>query len=153
MLIRETREALLRMLAREGRAPSATAVPSPEAFLGIFREFAAIAVEDAGSLDQDGDGVLAQFGTYTFRGAPEFSVDMTRQFMEGDDPDAPMWQLNCTFHWQPTTQTDELGHGNVWSFGKPLSEFFDEARALPGWAWALDAPAQPTDLEITLEEV
>ena len=78
---------------------------------------------------------------------------MTRQFLEVGELDAPMWQLQCTFHWEPTAETAELGRDNVWSFGKTLEQFVDEARALPGWAWALHTPAPPTDLAIILDHV
>jgi hypothetical protein len=64
-----------------------------------------------------------------------------------------MWQLRCTFHWTPSAETDGFADGVLWSFGTPLYEFFAEAAALPGWAWALAGVQAPRDLEITLGEV
>ena len=153
MLIRESRDVLLGLLAEEGIRCGLVDVPTPETFLSVFLRFAAITVDDAGSVEEDGDGLLAQFGTYSFRGRREFSADLTRQLIAGDHPDATMWQLSCTFHWQPTPRTDELGSGQLWSFGKSTARFLDEVRALPGWAWALATPARPAELAISLERV
>jgi hypothetical protein len=90
------------------------------------------------------------------RGPREFSVDLTRQLTErvgADNLDAPVWQLSCTLHWAPSTETDLLASGHLWSFDTTLDEFFDAAVALPGWAWALGGRRTPRDLEISLEEV
>lgn len=64
-----------------------------------------------------------------------------------------MWQLSCTLYWAPSADTELLGSGHLWSFGKTLDEFFTEAFALPGWAWALDHSETPRDLEIALSQV
>jgi hypothetical protein len=118
-----------------------------------FRRFAALPVDDAKPPEDDGDGVVAQFGTYDFRGQREFSADLTRQVVEVGGEDAPMWQLSCTFYWPPSTATDGLASGHLWSFGKTLDEFFDEAVALPGWAWALNGTQEPRDIVITLDQI
>lgn len=46
-----------------------------------------------------------------------------------------------------------LSFGNLWSFGMALDEFFAEAVAVHGWAWALGSSKAPRGLVITLEEV
>lgn len=38
-------------------------------------------------------------------------------------------------------------------FRQDLDEFFTEASALGGWAWALDGAQAPRSLAITLDEV
>lgn len=153
MRIGETRTCLLSMLAEAGIAPGVVGVDCISTVVAIFRNFATISVEDAVPASEDGDGVLAQFGTYDFRGRREFSTDLTRQFIEVGDEDAPMWQLSCAFHWESNAATDSLSSGNLWSFGTPLERFFDEALALPGWAWALASPPSPRDLTIVLDQV
>ena len=118
-----------------------------------FRRFAVVPVEGAAPPEDDGDGVLAQFGTFDVRGQREFLADLTRQFTGTGDADAPTWQLSCTLYWTPNAETEVLASGHVWSFGKTFHEFFTEAVALPGWAWALAGRQAPRDLAITLEEV
>lgn len=152
MRINETTTCLLSMLADAGIAPGTVRAGRIGTVVAIFREFAAISVEDAAPAEDDGDGVLAQFGTTDVHGRREFSTDLTRQFIEIGD-DAPMWQLSCAFHWESTPATDSLGSGDVWSFGTPLETFFDEALTLPGWAWALASPPSPRDLTIVLDQV
>jgi hypothetical protein len=46
-----------------------------------------------------------------------------------------------------------LASGSLWSFGRSLDEFFDDAVALPGWAWALNTSGRPAGLAIVLSEV
>lgn len=145
----------LAMVADAGVDPAEVTAADVRTVVDVFRVFAMIAVDDAAPVAEDGDGVLAQFGTFSFRGSQEFSTDLNRQFIEPrDEPrdgDAQLGQLGCTFHWEPNPHTKELGSGKLWSFGKGLDDFFAEAMALPGWAWALTAPTAPKDLEITME--
>jgi hypothetical protein len=88
---------------------------NPEAVVKTFQSFAAIPVSDCAPIDEDGDGVLAQFGTYGLRGTQEFSVDLSRQLIEAGD-DGPTWQLSCTLYWDSTPDTTALGSGSLWSF-------------------------------------
>ncbi|MBT2534163.1 hypothetical protein J7E83_18945 [Arthrobacter sp. ISL-48] len=152
MLIRDSRAQLEQMLAitRAGELRSAL---NPGTVMEVFKRFAAIPANDCAPIDEDGDGVLAQFGTCGFRGTQEFNVDLTRQFIEAGEVDAPMWHLSCTFYWDPTPDTVALGSGSMWSFDSALEEFFKNAALLPGWEWAMGADEQPKSLEITLGKV
>lgn len=151
MLISEAKSLLTSMLdhagVRPGKAGGAVLATGE-----VFRRFAAVPVDDAAPSDDDGDGVLAQFGTFDFCGVPEFSADLTRQFIKADD-EGVMWQLRCAFHWTPSAETEALGSGDLWSFGIPLDDFFAEAVALPGWAWALAGVQVPRHLTIELEQI
>ena len=153
MLIRAAKAVLASMLDDSGVNPSAVTAADVRTTFEVFRRFAAIPADDAAPLEEDGDAVLAQFGTYDFRGQREFSADLTRQFLEAGDEDPPMWQLSCTLHWAPNAETEAVGSGHLWSFGKTLDEFFAEAVVLPGWAWALDGVQAPQDLAIILDGV
>lgn len=152
MLISESKPLLTSMLDHAGCRPGRAAAADVLTTVGVFRRFAAVPADDAAPADEDGDGVLAQFGTFDFNGVPEFSADLTRQFIEVDDEDV-MWQLRCTFHWSPSAATEALGSGDLWSFGMPLDDFFDEALALPGWAWALAGVQAPQHLTIEFEQI
>jgi hypothetical protein len=153
MLIRDSRACLVEMLADGGVTPGAVTGAGAPALVEVYRRFAAIPADDSVPADQDGDGILAQFGTHDFRGAREFSADFTRQFIGPAEEDAPMWQLSCTLYWDSSPQTDALGSGCLRSFGMAPAAFFAEAVALPGWAWALDGSPAPRALEVTLELV
>jgi hypothetical protein len=153
VLIRATKAVLVSMLDDVGANRSAPTATDVRAVVETFRRFAALPAEDAAPPQEDGDGVLAQFGTYDLRGQDEFSVDLTRQFAEGRAEDAATWQLSCTFYWSASAATDVLASGQLWSFGRPLDLFFDEAVALPGWAWALEGVRNPRSLVIVLDEI
>lgn len=151
MLIREAKDRLEQMLA-EIEAGERSGTLNPRAVVKAFRSFTAIPVSDCAPIDEDGDGVLAQFGTYGFRGTQEFSVDFSRQFIEAGD-DGPIWQLSCTLYWDPTPDTTALGNGSLWSFDTSPEEFFRSAVLLPGWKWALGTSHRPNSLDITLDQV
>jgi hypothetical protein len=119
----------------------------------VVRRFATIPVDDGAPVEDDADGMLAQFGSFNFRGTPEFSADLTRQLIEAGDEDAPIWQLQCTFYCDRTPATDALADATLWSFGVSIDEFFTQAITLPGWAYALDGSHAPRELAVTLEEV
>ena len=82
--------------------------------------------EDAAMPEDDGDAILAQFGTHDFRGHREFSADLTRQFAEADGDPAPMWQLSCTLYWAPSPVTEVLASGHLWSFGQTLDAWLSD---------------------------
>ena len=137
MLIEDSEGNLLAMLAEVGVTPGRLDTDQLRAVVDVFRRFVLIPVEDAAPVDDDGDGALAQSGTFKFRGSREFEADLTRQFVEVAEQDPEMWQLSCTLRWHPTEETDALLSGNVWSFDKSWDQFFAEAMELPGWDWAL----------------
>jgi hypothetical protein len=99
MLIRETREIMVSMLNDAGVTLNMVTALDVRTTVEVLRRFAAIPVDGVAPAEEDGDGVLAQFGTSDFRGQREFWADLTRQFVEAGDEDAPMWQLSCTFRW------------------------------------------------------
>ncbi|WP_433219710.1 hypothetical protein ACQP00_15965 [Dactylosporangium sp. CS-047395] len=152
MMIRAAAEVLTAMLAEAGVGPGAVAAADVPTIVEVFRRFAGVPVEDAAPIEEDGDGVLAEYGTFGFRGRDEFCAVLTRQCIEPGD-DQVIWQLHCTLHWAPSAATEGLGSGQLWSFDTSLDEFFAEAVALPGWAWAITSPVAPLDLEIAFGEV
>ncbi|GAA0454962.1 hypothetical protein Aca07nite_68640 [Actinoplanes capillaceus] len=152
MLIRATKAVLASMLEEAGVGSRAIITANVRATVETFRQFAMLPTEDAAPLEEDGDAVLAEFGTYGFRGGREFSAGLTRQFAEVGDEGA-MWQVGCTFYWAPQAATDILASGHLWSFGRALDDFFDELGDLPGWAWALGGGQAPSELVIALDRI
>jgi hypothetical protein len=152
VLIRESQARLDELLRRSGLSSEAVRASDIGTLVDTFQRFCAEAVTDVAPPDEDGDGVLAQFGTRTFDSAQLFVVDLTRQFIEPRE-DAEIWQLSCALLWQPTPRTNTVGSGDLWSFGWPLDQFFETARTLPGFAWALATERDPERLAISLEHV
>lgn len=120
--------------------------------LDVIRDFSRVPVAGLAPRDEDGDGVLAQFGTYDFGGPERFRVDLTRQFIKrGEDP--PIWQLSCTLEWSPSPETNAIGSGELWSFGLDLEDFFSEVVRLEGFQWAMTTPRPPQSITLDLGRV
>lgn len=149
MRIAESERCLLEILNQRGDVPTSRQAGT---LLNVFMRFARIPTEDAAPAEEDGDGILAQFGTYDFRGPQEFQVDLTRQFIE-PGADGEGWQLRCAMFWPVTSETDALGSGELWSFGLDLDDFFAQVRFLPGWAWALRPEATVPDFEVCFDQI
>jgi hypothetical protein len=118
----------------------------------VFAQFAAEPVEDC---EQDGDLLLAQFGTCAWDDAEDFELDLTRQFsfVDASGEYDHMAQLNCTFVFEATDELHGAGSGSVWSGSKPLAEFFAEALALPGFALVDQRRLAPARLHISYSDV
>jgi len=74
--------------------------------------------DDAEPVDEDGDGILIQWGTHAFTAPPTFQFDVTRQFITeaADEPDEnEIWQLHLTLHY-PANEATEFANGEVWHF-------------------------------------
>lgn len=65
MRIAESEQRLLEILNQHGDVPTSRQAGT---LLNVFTRFARIPTEDAAPAEEDGDGILAQFGTYDFRG-------------------------------------------------------------------------------------
>ena len=98
---------LRRMLEAAGVSEQRPSIADVELTWQVMRPFAAELVDDAEPADQDGDGILAQYGVYDWGDGEHFDLGMTRQFSFSDEDGEydHMSQLNCTFHFAPT---DEL---------------------------------------------
>ena len=77
--------------------------------LATMMEHYRTARADDCSLDEDGDMLLFQWGTYDWGRGPFFEIDLTRQFATGDGDDENIWQLSLTFMFWPT-RTLAAGH-------------------------------------------
>ena len=77
--------------------------------LGAMIELYRAARTDDCSVDEDGDMLLFQWGTYDWGKGPYFEIDLTRQFAPTGGDDEQIWQLSLTFLFWPT-RTLEAGH-------------------------------------------
>jgi hypothetical protein len=107
---------------------------------------------DGCELDEDGDMLLFQWGTYDFGEGRLFQFNITRQFTvaepEDGDDDSATSQLSFTFHFMPSAQLDALEDGNRWCSSPAELEDFEEF-ITDGDAHRAVATARPA--KVTLE--
>jgi hypothetical protein len=118
----------------------------------VYRHFADEPVEDAEPREEEGDGILAQYGTYSWSPG-RFEVDLTRQlaFTDEDGGYDHMAQLNCTFRFELTDALKAVPSADLWSFGLDLDAFFAQVLALPGFAGVRGL--RPVELDIDYGDV
>ena len=95
---------------------------SVAAYLEFYRT---VRAEDC-DVEADGDMLLYQWGNYSFDDRPEFMVDLTRQFIVGDQKDpgeddvgeqggeSNIWQLVLTFHYSASGLEGPVQDGRKW---------------------------------------
>lgn len=164
MLSEEAEPTLRRMLLEAGVTVDAPTPDDVQRTLTVLRDFADLDVTDADPPEKDGDGLLAQWGRWSWNtyqtdpgsGSREdaFSVDLTRQLSFSVDGDYDhMSQLRCEYHFALTPELEAAGQGNLWSFDLSLDEFFTRVRALPGFAAVRLHQSPPLRLHIHYEQV
>jgi hypothetical protein len=155
MALRPSIDEAVGLLAAELRAGQQTTAclgveDAWEAFLRFGRQL--LDVSDV----PDGDGLLFQYGTYSFDGPPAFMVDLVRQFEVSDvDGEHDHYvQLHCEIHFGPEPALEALGSFDSW--------FFHGAEAdLEQWsqevveqsAWATVRAHAPTGIRVLWERV
>lgn len=77
-------------------------------------------------IEDDGDMLLYQWGTYDWGQGRWFDLNITRQFIPTDDEDEGVFQLSVSAKYSPSAELDSLASGNQWC-GSPdeLSQFED----------------------------
>ena len=106
---------------------------------------------DGVDIDQDGDMLLFQWGTYDWGEGPSFQYGIVRQLMptDDDDDDDDIWQLSLTAHFAPADEARTLGDGERWcSSPDDVEEFLDFVRQHPATIYADGHP--PSRVELTL---
>jgi hypothetical protein len=121
----------------------------------VMRRFASEPVEDAEPPEEDGDGILAQYGVYDWGDGEHVELDMTRQFAFSDEDGeySHMSQLHCTFLFDSTDELRAILARNLWSFERRLEDFFEKALAMPGFAVIGTKQMRPLRLDIGYSEI
>lgn len=115
-MVRETAEEVLeqRIGQRGTTLPELTLAQGIRLMRDFYRDVRA----DDCKLDEDGDMLLFQWGTYDWGDGRSFQCDITRQFIgaqpEDEYEDPPMSQLSLTFHFPPSAQFDAIKSGSRW---------------------------------------
>ena len=83
-----------------------------ELLLDFYRE---VRPADAATVEEDGDMLLYQWGTYDWGNGSNFEINLTRQITapvaEGDED---IWQLGLTYRFKPSPGLARLGGGDEW---------------------------------------
>jgi hypothetical protein len=90
--------------------------PSKE-ILAAFLELYLERVEGC-PLEEDGDMLLLQWGSYDWGAGLEFTVELVRQFITASGDDHEMFQLHLSFVYAPAGMEEEFSSGQVWC-GRP----------------------------------
>jgi len=70
---------------------------------------------DCLSMEEDGDMLLYQWGTYDWGNGKYFNLNLTRQFiLDALEDDDAIFQLGLTFLYEPSRILQELEQGNRW---------------------------------------
>jgi hypothetical protein len=97
-------------------------MPLPVGFETLINFYEECRVADALPLEEDGDMLLFQWGTYDWGQGESFEINLTRQIIfpadeedniSGDD-DPEIWQLRLTYYFSPQDALRSLGEGNLW---------------------------------------
>lgn len=111
MKARRSLPTFLQLLKSRGQNPAQlTPAQGIDAMLAFYRATRA----DDCEIEQDGDMLLYQWGTYDWGHGPSFEFDITRQFITGDGDDDDIWQLSLTFKFPPSESLAALGKGDRW---------------------------------------
>ncbi len=123
MTPKNSKAELEKRIGQSGIAVSAlTPVQAVRLALDFYTEVRA----DGCELDEDGDMLLFQWGTYDLGQGRAFQFDITRQFIvsEDEDDNAAISQLSLRFHFMPSAQLDAIKGGNRWCGGlEELADF------------------------------
>lgn len=112
--------------------------------------FAHERVVDLAPPEDDGDLLLAQYGTYDWGHGEWFELDLTRQFIFNDRRGEylRMSQLRCVFEFEPTERLRELGADDLWSSDGGVDDFFAQALTLTGFAFVREQELKPQRLRV-----
>jgi hypothetical protein len=104
-------------------------------------------------IDQDGDMLLYQWGTYDWGRGERFELNITRQFIESSgDEDGTMRQLSLTFRFEPDEALRDLTQGNRWCRnpdGLPVFQAFIQSSR----AWLEVQRRRPVEITLDDEQV
>jgi hypothetical protein len=104
----------------------------PDSARRTFRRFADAPVLTAS------DGILYEFGTFTFGGERRFRVEFVRQFETRDEAGEHdrYVQFRCALEYEPSPDLELLGaHAEWWFRGEaePLTSWMDRIEQRPEW--------------------
>ncbi len=104
----------------------------------------------------DADGLLFQYGTYSFGGPPAFTLDFVRQFVVVDeDGDHDHFvQVHCELRYGPVPALRALGSFDSWYFRDSGDDLGEWGEAMGEQAvWAAIRSLEPIEIRVYQEQV
>ncbi|MEU4116239.1 hypothetical protein AB0F71_17290 [Kitasatospora sp. NPDC028055] len=104
----------------------------------------------------DADGLLFQYGTYSFDGPPTFSLDLTRQFEINDSSGDHhhYLQVHCELRYDSAAPLSALGSFESWFFHDTEDDLDQWAEGLTDrGAWAVVREHRPVEIRVYREQV
>ncbi len=87
---------------------------TPAAIISCMLDFYRDERLDDCIIEDDGDMLLYQWGTYDWGQGRWFDFNITRQYVPGSGEDEDIFQLSVTAKYSPAHELDALGSGNKW---------------------------------------
>ena len=118
-------DALQRFNESAGSDPAS--MPIARGFDALF-DFCSIAAAGAEPVDEDGDMLLYEWGTYDWGEGAAFEVCLTRQVIwDDEDRGLTIWQLRLVYRFDPPEVPPGHGKGTRWcANAESLREFREE---------------------------
>lgn len=117
-----------------------------DALLSFYREVRAADV----SVDDDGDMLLFQWGTYDRGDGEYFELNLTRQLTTEEGGDENTWQLSLTYRFEPTDDMDDIEVGHQWcQHPEELDDFVEDIFSSEPFNAVEELEAD--DIELSLE--
>ncbi len=116
-----------------------------------FLDFGAFPAEGVLGPEDDGDGLLVQYGVVDFDddAGRHFALDFTRQFTSTADA---ISQLSCTLEYDVTPALEAIASDDLWSFELSPDEFAGSAERLEGFRLLLGSELRPRRLRISFDD-
>ena len=141
----DAQKTLEEFIARSGLTVDAL---TPSAALRVMGDFYREVRAEGCHLDEDGDMLLYEWGTYDWGKGRYFELDIARQFIEtGTEDDEGMSQLALTFGFHASSALDALESGDQWCHSpEELSKF--ESSVIASKAWQAVAAIKPDTVSL-----
>ncbi len=102
--------------------------------------------EDVVALDEDGDLLLFQWGSYDWGEGRSFQYEIVRQLIVAEDDDG-IWQLSVTLYYPESEETQALGAGHRWCpHPRGADDFRGSIESTDATAYAHRAPPSRIDV-------
>jgi hypothetical protein len=122
-------------------------------FSEMFAFYRDVRPVDCLSVEEDGDMLLYQWGTYDWGNGKYFNLNLTRQFIvEGLEDDDAISQLGLTFLYEPSSMLQELEQGNRWCHSPAELAAFEQF-VFASNAYRLGLGLTPVKVELLYETV
>lgn len=121
MKLRSVKKAFLQQIEASGRTLKTL---SPADGIDLMLHFYQRERIEGCFVEQDGDMLLYQWGTYDWGEGEWFECNITRQLIKSAGEDETIRQLLLTFKFKPTQELRNLGEGTRWCYSLDESEEF-----------------------------